>query len=216
MGLEHDRTFRGERLGAFPVVFHLRVVDDQAAVEPDRGDIALLDDAEGVPFAEGLVGGHEGVATGGAGRIVEKPSGAQVGSAVRLLRVEDLIEVPDLHLRRAAEVDARIGFRDRLIFEAELDVAEGLVRRRVGSRAGVDQLAILHAPVLRKIRALLGEVGRFLFAGQLEALVRIMAVPPREVLAVEQGAEAFGRRVGQERQGEQAGEQGAHLISRFR
>jgi hypothetical protein len=58
---------------------------------------------------------------------------------------------------------------------------------------------------------LLGEVGRLLLAGEFWPLVWIEAVPAREVLAVEEGAEAFWRRVGEERKREQA-EKEAHLI----
>jgi hypothetical protein len=65
-----------------------------------------LDDAERVPFAERLVGDVERIASGGAGRVIEKTSRTEVRFAVGLLRVEDLIEVPDLDLGIAAEVDA--------------------------------------------------------------------------------------------------------------
>jgi hypothetical protein len=65
--------------------------------------------------------------------------------------------------------------------------------------------------VLRKVCALLGEVGRLLLAGEFWPLVWIEAVPAREVLAVEEGAEALGWGVGEERKREQA-EKEAHLI----
>ena len=138
MGLEHKRAFGRERLGAVRIIFHLRVVDDQLAIEPDRGDVAFLDDAERVPFAERFVGDDEWIASRGAWRVIEKTSRTEVRFTVGLLRVEDLIEVPDLDLRLPAEVDARIGLRDRLIFDAEFDVAEFLVGRRIRARAGID------------------------------------------------------------------------------
>ena len=108
MGLKHNRAFGRERLGAVPEVLHLRVVDDQLAIEPDRGDVAFLDDAERVPFAERLVGDNERVAAGGARRVIEKTTRTKVRFAVGLLRVEDLIEVPDLDLREGGRLYPRL------------------------------------------------------------------------------------------------------------
>ncbi len=87
--------------------------------------------------------------------------------AVGLLGVEDLVPVPDLHLRRAAQIDAAVGLGDGLVFDEQLDVAELLVGRGVRSGAVVDQFTVLDGPVLRELRALLLEIRLLLLAGEL-------------------------------------------------
>jgi len=104
-----------------------------------------------------------------------------------------LIPVPDLYLRRSAQVDAAVGFGHGLVFDQELDVAEFLVTCRVRAVAVVDQFIIFNGPVLGKFGALPGEVGVAFLAGFLRNGMRIQAVPAGEVFAVENGAEALWR-----------------------
>ncbi len=104
------------------------------------------------------------------------------------------MHVPDLHLRRAAKVDAAVRLGHRFVFDEQLDVAELLVRRRVRAGAVIDQLAVLDAPVLRKFLALLFQARLAFFALELRDRVRIQAVPTREIIAVEDRAKAFRRR----------------------
>ena len=102
------------------------------------------------------------------------------------------LPVPDLHLRRAAQVDAAVGLRHGLVFDAQFDVAELLVRRRVRAGAVVDQFAILDPPVLRKLGPLLGEVGLLLLACELGSVVRIQSIPAGEIPAVEMARKPSG------------------------
>ena len=183
------RAKRGSR--AIPEVLHRGVVDDELAVQVDGRPRADLEDAEAVPLAERLVGQDERVAAGGLGAVVEQAAGALVGPAIPLAPL--LGRVPDLHLRRAPEVDAAVGLGDGLVVDQQLDVAVFLVGGQVGALAVVDQLAVLDAPVLLGVLGPLGELLRPLLVAHGGELARVEvghAVPAVEVLAVEQGGEA--------------------------
>ena len=98
-----------------------------------------------VPLAERLVGQDERVLAGVARAVVPEPARALVGAHLGVAR---LGEVPDLDLRRAAEIDAAVGLGADLVVDEQLDVAVVLVGGQVGALAVVDELAVLDAPVL--------------------------------------------------------------------
>ena len=191
--LQHDGALGRQRLGPIPVILHHGAVHDQLVVQPDPRPCADLPDAELVPLAEGLVREDQRIAAGRTRGIVEKSAGAEVRFAGGVLGIEDLIPVPDLHLRRAAQVDAAIRFGDGLVFEAKLDVAEFRFRRGVRPGAVVDQLAVLDPPVLGEVGSLLLEVRLFLLSLELGGAVRVQPIPARQVLAVENRAKPGGR-----------------------
>src|SRR5436190_1397240 len=76
--------------------------------------------------------------------------------------------VPDLHLRRTAQVNAAVGERHRFVLNQQLEVAVLLVSAEVRAVTVVDQFAVLGAPMLfgliqpfgRVFGALLGAHGR--------------------------------------------------------
>ncbi len=192
MGLELDEPARRQGERAVPVVLHDRVVDDELVVEVDRGPGADLADLQAIPLAERHVGQDEWVLAGRAGAVVPEAARA-------LVRAELLLgllgRVPDLDLRRRAEVDAAVGLRDGLVVDPELDVAVFLVGRQVGAMAVVDELAVLDRPVLLRIVGPLGGLLLAIFLAQLGEVVRAEvghAVPAGEGLAVEEGDEALG------------------------
>ena len=190
--LEHERPARGEWFSFLPIVLHRCALDDEAGVERDPHACTDLADTHGVPLAERFVGGHDRIAAEGLGRVVEEPAGAEVRTAIGFLRIEDLVKVPNLHLWIAAEVNAAVGFRDRLVFDQQLVVAERFVGGGVGAGAGVDELALLDAPVLGELGAHLGELGVAFFAREFGGVVWVEAVPAGEILAVEERAETGG------------------------
>src|SRR5690606_40500795 len=52
-----------------------------------------------------------------------------------------LFRSPDLHLRRAAEINAAVGLGDCLVFDEQFDVAEFAVGGEIRSLAVIDQFA---------------------------------------------------------------------------
>jgi hypothetical protein len=87
----------GKRTRAIPEVLHPRPIDDELAVQVDRGDLADLDDPEGVPLPERLVGVHERILPRCAWAVVPQAARALVGAV--LPGAAFLGGVPDLHLR---------------------------------------------------------------------------------------------------------------------
>ena len=114
-------------------------------------------------------------------------------AACRILRIEDLVLVPDLHLRHSAQVNAAVRFRDRLVFDQEFHVAERLIGVGVGAVAVIDQFALLDPPVLGKFVAHFLQCRFALLACELCDGVGVQSMPASEILAVEQRAKAFGR-----------------------
>ena len=137
------------------VVFQHRVVHDQLVVQPDAHAVALHHDAEVVPFAERLVGQHERVLAGRALLIVPESARALRLPEFHGLRVV-LREVPDLHLRHAAQVDAAVALRQHLVINEQLEVAVVLLGREVEALAVVHEFAVLHLPV--RVHVLLGDL----------------------------------------------------------
>ena len=60
---------------------------------------------------------------------------------IRLLGVEDLRLVPNLHLRRTAQIDAAVRVRHRFVFDEQFDVAVLLANKRWLGRAARLELA---------------------------------------------------------------------------
>ena len=132
----------GIGLRAVPVVLQDGVVDDELAVEVDRGPGADLDDPERVPLADRLVGQDQRVLAGVAGAVVPEAARALVGAHPG---VAGLGVVPDLDLGRAAEVDAAVPLGADLEVDEQLDVAVVLVGGQVDALAVVDDLAVVDA-----------------------------------------------------------------------
>jgi hypothetical protein len=111
-------------------------------------------------------------------------------------------EVPDLHLRNAAQVDAGVGTRRELEVEEQLEIAVIALGRGVLALTIVEEHTVLGAPVrlavlqLRETRRPLGDERGALGVGQRQQLAVIVGAattPAGEVLAVEQRREARGR-----------------------
>ena len=206
VGLEADRALGGDGGLAVVVVLERGVVDGQLAVEPDADAGAGHHDPERVPFAGRLVGQHQRILAGLAGRVVPERAGAELAAVLEGFLIGG---VPDLHLRHATEVDARIAFGGHVVFEQQFEVAVILVGRGVSAGARIEDLAVLHRPVLRELLAHLGEHRVLLLARELGDRVRIVTVPAGQVLAIEQRGEAGGRGFREEsggRDGEERGE----------
>ena len=125
VGLKLDRAAGRDRQRALPVVFEDRVVDDELVVQVDRGASADLDDPECVPLADRIVGANEGIFAGCARAVVPEAAGALVGAHRRISR---LGEIPDLHLRGAAQVNAAIPLRTDLPVDAAARCRRSLCR----------------------------------------------------------------------------------------
>ena len=127
------------------VIFQDGVIDHELVIQPDADPRADHDDAQLIPLAERLVGQHQRVFAGRAGAVVPQPAGAFVGAEVEL---RFLGVIPDLHLRAAAQIDAGVAQRHGLVLDEQLEVAVVLLGGGVIALAVVDQLAVLHAPML--------------------------------------------------------------------
>ena len=193
MRLQHDGTCGRQRLGSLPIILHHRAIHDRLVVQPNPSPCPDLSNAELIPVAERFVGEDQRIPAGRTGCIVEKSTGTEVRLAGGIFGIEDLMPVPDLHLRCAAQVNAAVRFRDGLVFKAQLDIAEFRFGRGVRSGAAVDQLAVLDSPMLGEVGPLLLEVRLFLLSVEPGAAVRVPSIPTRQVLAVENGSKASGR-----------------------
>ncbi len=194
VGLELDRAAGRNRQRAIPVVLEDGVVHDELVVQVDRGAGTDLDDPEGVPLADGLVGHDQRVFARCAGAVVPQAARAFVGPHAS---IAGLAEVPDLDLRRAAEVNAAISLGTDLEVDQELDVAVVFVGGEIGSLAVVDDHAVVDAPVFLHVLRAVGECLGLLVGPQcleLAGVHGLQPVPAGEVLAVEQRDEALGER----------------------
>ena len=189
VGLQADRAFGGDGGFTIVVVFEDGVVDGLLAVEPDADAGADHEDAHRVPFARCLVGENERVFTRSPLAVIPKATGTELGVVFDFLRIGG---IPDLDLRAGAEVNAGVAEGGHVIFEDKFDVAVILVGGGVGARPWIDELAVLHGPVLREFVAHLLQDGVLLLAGLLADGMRIVAMPAREVFAVKQRREARG------------------------
>src|SRR5262249_37296826 len=157
VGLQLDRRLFQEGLLAVPEVLEPGVIDDELVVEKDRHALADHQDAKRIPLAKRFVGQDERVLARRARAMVPQAAAGLVGPDVSLAAF--LGVVPDLYLRRRAEIDAAVGLWHGLVLDEQLDVAEIFIRGQVGPVAVVDQFAIIHGPVL------LGVLGPLLHLG---------------------------------------------------
>src|SRR5262249_22966989 len=82
--LQLDLALRRQRQLLVPEVFQAGEIDDQLVIEIDRDALADHQDAERIPFAEGLVGQDERVLAGGAGAVVPQAAAALVSAELPL------------------------------------------------------------------------------------------------------------------------------------
>ena len=191
--LQHDGAFVRKRLLTVPEVFHHCAIDNEGIVEPDPRSHSNLANAKLIPLTKRPVRKYQRITARGTGRIVKQASRTQVRLPRGILRIEDLIPVPDLNLRCATQIDAAVGIGDCLVFNKEFDISEFLVSGRIRPVAVVDEFTVFHAPVFWKLSSLRLEVRVQLFAGQLCGVVRIQAVPSGKILTIEYRMEAFRR-----------------------
>src|SRR5690606_6981448 len=110
----------------------------------------------------------------------------------------DVPRIPDLDLRRAAQVEAAVGPGGNLPVAVELEVAVVLRGAEARALAVVDEGSVLDAPV--GVHRFVG-FGPGLFqrvSGESAPLDRVVvdeSLPAGEVLAVEEGGETGGRSV---------------------
>ena len=180
VGLQLDLPGRVDRLVPLPVVLEDRVVHDPLVVEVDGDPLADHEDPERVPLPHRAIGLLEGL----AGPLLV------VVEAARSRRVR--LGVPDLHLRRAAEIEAAVSALLDLPVGEELEVAvvaggaEALALPVEGEHAVDDPPVGAHGLVGRRLGA------RQLLRRHLRPRRRIghEALPAVERAAVEERDEA--------------------------
>ena len=177
--LQLDRAAREDRLLPIPVVLQRHVVHDLRAVEEHRHLVADHPDAEGVPLAHRVVGEHERLAR--VLLVVVEAAGPDLRPDVCARRV------PDLDLRRAAQVDAAVAVLGDAPVDEHLEVAVVLHRAEVVALAVEDDHPVAHAPVVARLRVGLRLLGRQLLRRQLRPRDRVLdqALPAGQVLPVE-------------------------------
>ena len=143
MGLQLDWAVGNQwfavRLGCFavPEISEGRIVHDEFAVKLDGNLVAYHFDVESIPLAKRLVGQHERVATGRAGRaVVPKTSGALVRADLPYAAF--LGSVPNLDLWNAAQVNAAVGLGDGFVVHVQLEVAVVLYGTKVQAIPVID------------------------------------------------------------------------------
>lgn len=195
MGLQLNLVDGEDGTGTVPIVLEDDIVDDEDAIEAYGDAVAYHADVEGVPFAERIVGHAEG---GAAILLVVVESarahfGADIGAS----------DIPDLHLRRATEVDTSIGL---LAFGVETPIDEHLEiavlfdgADVIVACADVGQEAVLDFPVIAHTA-----VGVDLLLGQLNGGHTLTdngvldePLPASEVAAVEMTDKALDGFFGQ-------------------
>src|SRR5262249_59121114 len=104
---------RIQRSLAVPEVLHHRPIDDLLAVEPHRGPLADLQDAQLVPLAERTIRERQREArvpfAVPRALVVVVPQAAAALVRAELPLPAGLGRVPDLHLGCAAQIDAGVG-----------------------------------------------------------------------------------------------------------
>src|SRR5437016_2841559 len=120
--LQLDRAFGDERERAIVEVVEYLAFHRRLTIEPDPHARADHLDPESVPLADRFVGLDQGPLAGVVGVVVPQRA-RSLGRAIP--RLAGIIHVPDLHLRVAAEVDARIAVAaDHEPIDEELEIAE--------------------------------------------------------------------------------------------
>ena len=154
MSLKLDRAAGRDRQRAIPVVLEDGVIDDELVVQVDGGACTDLNDPERVPLADRLVGPHERVFAVAPGAVVPQAARAFVGLHAGITWVG---KVPDLNLRRAAEINAAVSLGTDLEVDQELDVAVVFIGGEIDSLAVVDDHAVLDPPVFFQVARAVGE-----------------------------------------------------------
>jgi SpoVK/Ycf46/Vps4 family AAA+-type ATPase len=96
--------------------------------------------------------------------------------------------IPDLNLRGCPQIDAAVGFGNRLVFDQKLDVTQFFVGGQVGSISVVDQNAAFDGPVLLRILGPFLDLSLTLFFRHRGELVRVEMrhpMPAGKIFAVE-------------------------------
>ena len=183
------------------------ILHDDFAIEGDRGAFADHFDVEGVPLTDGLIHELERILTFDAFVVPEAAGAVLLAQRERFLVFFG--EVPDLHLRDAAQVDTAVAQRQHFVIHHELKVAVVLVGGEVEAFAVVHELAVLDFPVRVDVVALVvalcilqAAFDGLLFVGgellgrhlpEVHGILRAPAIPAGEILAIKESGEA-GRR----------------------
>ena len=140
MALKLELLDREDRRGTIPIVLKSHIVDNENAIEPNRNFITLHDDVETVPVANLTIG--NGKSLRGILLVVVKTARADAPL---------IVNVPDLHLRSAAEIKAGIARnRHDAPIGPKLEVLEILGRsERIAALVAVEEeVTVAHVPVL--------------------------------------------------------------------
>ena len=170
------------------------MVDDELVIQVNRRACAHLDDPEGVPLADRVVGSSARIFSRRSCAVVPESTRSLIGAHASIAR---LAKVPDLDLGRPAQINAAVALGTDLEVDQELDVAVVLVCGEIDTLAIVDDHAVFDAPVFLHFLRARGEGFCFLFGAHRLEFARIhrrQPMPAREVLAVKQGREALGKR----------------------
>ena len=180
-----------QRLRAVPEIFQRHIARHECAVEKHMHAIAHHQDAETVPAR--LISHHQRFAR--AFLVVVQPARThhRVGLATA--------RIPDLHLRRAAQIDAAVALRQNLPFHQHLEVAIVARGGQAVALAIERQCALLHRPVVA--HALIGLVLRGAQRGGREqrAFDGIIVgssqqpLPAGQIFSVKQHAESRRRHI---------------------
>ena len=158
MALELDLLARKDRLLAVPVVLERDVVHNDRAVEAHGHLLAHHLDVEAVPVAHLPVGDAERL----VGVLLVVVEAARADAPV-------VVGVPDLHLRRAAEVEAAVALHGHdAPVDPHLEVLVVLLRG--------ERVAALE-PVEEEVAVADGPVGVAAFVGEVLGLKPIMLDP---------------------------------------
>lgn len=190
--LQFDLFDREDRLAAVPEVFEDHVVDYLLAVQQYGDAVAYHLDVECIPSSQLIVGHFGRLAR--IDLVVVESAGTDFGAHVTARRI------PDLHLRRTAQVNARIGLATFGI-EFPIDVHFEIAVLFFGadvveSVSDVFHQSVVHYPVLAHRFVcgglFLGQFRRF----HLGAGDRVFdkPFPPGQVFAVEHRDETARRR----------------------
>ena len=187
VSLQHNGPRRRQRLRTIPKVFHDRAFDNSPRIQPHPGPGTDLPDLDLIPLSEWLVCNAHGITPQGIWCVVKKPSRSQVRATGRLLRIENLIFVPDLDLRRSPKIDSAVRPRHRFVLQKKLHITEILLSRGIRAMAIVDQLSVFDPPVIGKFSPHFPEGRILLFPFQLGHRMRVQAIPAGEIFAIEEG-----------------------------
>jgi len=198
VGLQHDRAFRAQGRGSrlVPIVLHCRGSNDELIVHPHRSSATQLQDTKTVPLPERPVSMDRGPIARRVGAVVVETAGTLFRMARVTMFATLFRRVPDLHLRRATQIDTAVRLGDRLVFETKIHIPIPTRRRGVGSFAIVHQLPILNCPMVNEFTLLRNDgifLGQFLGTHHFLRGMRIVAIPADQIPTVEEGVKPLRR-----------------------